>query len=299
MSGDFPEWKHDLPSFPHKMIQAPLEVAVAFYLEQIRRRADDGELAPFNFWFLCRGLLLGAMQSYASVCILLSAERPKPLMLQAGILNRALFETLVNISALLEVPQRAEILDREAFKSLALKYNDFVERHATDQRWQSYLDVYRRNLKSIAAVIGIKPKEMEDPSQISTEWPTPGVLIFGRPKRNVAAWVSGNRQEALRRLYAQYYPHQSELAHQRIAAVSAAMLVDNPDLQWNRGHGESDLVATAAFLLACILAELEAAAGFAPHPKLAELWAYLREINEDIESIWALRYRKLISPSEP
>jgi hypothetical protein len=296
MATDFPAWKHELPGFPHKMIDTPLRAAVDFVLEHIRRNTQDGNLTPFNFWLVCRGLLLGAMQSYASVCLLLSEKRPKPLMLQAGILNRSTFETLVNISALIEDPSRVQVLDREAFKSLALRYVDFRDRHGTEDKWKEYLAIYLKNLESIAALVGLGPADIAAPDKIVADWPTPGVLIFGRPSRKVAPWVSGNRREALKRLYDQHYPHQSELAHQRIAAVSAAMLVDHPEAQWNPGHGESGLVLTAAVLLACILAELQLGAGFAPHPKLAETWAYLRQMDEDVQYLWTLRYGALVSP---
>jgi hypothetical protein len=52
----------------------------------------DGRLQPPEVWDVLRGFLLAAMQTDASICILLSDRRPKPLMLHAGILNRSLFE---------------------------------------------------------------------------------------------------------------------------------------------------------------------------------------------------------------
>ena len=52
-----------------------------------------------------------------AVCLLLSEKRPKPLLLQAGILNRSLFETLVNIAALISEPAQTKILQREGFRA--------------------------------------------------------------------------------------------------------------------------------------------------------------------------------------
>ena len=296
MTNDFPEWKPELPVFRHEIIDTPLKQVVDFYLEHLKRDTQAGKLMPCNFWLVCHGFLLAARQSYASVCLLLSAKRPKPFMLQAGIINRSMFEILVNISALFEEPTRIEILNLEAFKSLALRYLDLRDQHSTEDKWGDYLEIFRRNLVSFAEMVGLSADAITDPKQISAEWPTPGILIFGSPRRKVAAWVTGNRQEMLKKLYAQYYPHQSELTHQRIAAVSAAMLVDNPNAQWNPGHGESSLVLTVAFLLACILAELQSAAGFGSHPKLTELWAYLREMDDNVTDLWELRYKDLVSP---
>jgi hypothetical protein len=73
------------------------------------------------------------------------------------------------------------------------------------------------------------------------------------------------------------------------------MLVDSPEEQWNPGYGESDLVTTALLLLACLLREIELAGGYAHHRKLAELWTYLREIDDESKDVWALRYAELSS----
>ena len=162
------------------------------------------------------------MQSYASVCILLSGKRPKPLMLQAWILNRSLFETLTNVIALIEEPTRIDILDRDAYRSMALRYIDQRQLFGDDPQWKEYLEVYSRSLAVIAKQIGLSADLVEEPSKIVVEWPTPGRLIFGQPSRGIPPWVSGERRAVLKRLYESNYSHQSELAHQRVAAVSAA-----------------------------------------------------------------------------
>ena len=297
MNADFPTWKNELPGFPHQLVNEPLRLTVEFHLEHIRRDSADGRLQPSNLWLLLRGLLLGAMQGYASVCLLLSAKRPKPLMLQAGIINRSMFETLVNGSALLEDPGRVDLLNKESFKHLALRYRDNQKQYGDVDKWKDFLAVFRKNLESSAGLFGIATSLIDNPDAIVAEWPTPGRLIFGSKKGKVAPWVSGNRQEVLGRLYRRHYPHQSALAHQRIAAVSAAVLVDNPEFQWNPGHGESNLVVDAALFLLCIVSELHYAAGYENEPRLAETWTYLREINDDVQELWDLRYGALVSKS--
>jgi hypothetical protein len=294
---DFPVWKHELPGFPHRVIDLPLKSVVDFYLTTLERGTRDGKLTPANLWIVCRGLLLGAIQSYVAVCLLLAEKRPKPLMLQAGILNRSIFETLVNIVALVEDPSRIRILDLEAFKSLALRYQDFSGRFGAEGKWAEYLAVYRKSVELAAKTLGLTLSEITDPTTIVADWPTPGRLIFGRPSQKIAPWVSGSRQDVLKKLYTMNYPHQSELSHQRIGAVSAALLVDKPEFQWNPGHGESNLVVTAAFLVASIVAELQAAGGYSRHPKLAELWAYLREMDDDVKELWEMRYESLVAPA--
>jgi hypothetical protein len=41
---------------------------------------------------------------------------------------------------------------------------------------------------------------------------------------------------------------------------------------------------------------LQLAAGLGPHPKLVETWTYLCQMDEDVQDLWALRYKALIVP---
>ena len=72
-----------------------------------------------------------------------------------------------------------------------------------------------------------------------------------------------------------------------------SMLVDQPEYQWNPGYGESHIVGTALLFVACILSETEAAGEYAGHARLAELWAYLRELDDEAMEVWTLRYEAL------
>src|SRR6266851_4819795 len=99
---DLPIWKQELPATPHKLLNDLATLLVAFYDEHLRRDAMDGRLRPREAWDLLRGFLIATMQTYASICILLAEKRPKPLMLQAGVLSRALFEILATVLGILE-----------------------------------------------------------------------------------------------------------------------------------------------------------------------------------------------------
>ena len=104
------------------------------------------------------------------------------------------------------------------------------------------------------------------------------------------------RLDVLRETYQYHYPHQSAQAYGRVAALAVALLVDDPDSQWNPGYGESNIVSTALLFLACILSELKADGGYQRHPKLAELWTYLRNIDGEATDLWTLRYEALLAP---
>ena len=294
---ELPIWKHELPATPHELLNNLVKVLVEFYGEHLRRDRADGRLQPGKAWYLLRGFLIAAMQTYASICMLLAEKRPKRLMLQADVLNRALFEILATVFAILEDPEpRARMLLRESHKAQATRYRYLNSRWGADPQWAEYLDVYRKGLPIIGKEIGLAPEDALRPEAIADEWPTPGVMIYGRPSRDVPPFVSGARLDVLRATYQYHYPHQSAQAHGRIATLAVALLVDDPDSQWNPGYGESNIVSTALLFLACILSELEAAGGYQRHPKLAELWTYLREIDGEAKDLWTLRYEALLAP---
>ena len=237
------------------------------------------------------------MQTYVSICMLLSEKRPKRLMLQADVLNRSLFEILATVFAILEDPEpRARMLLRESHKDQATRYRLLNSRWGGDPQWAEYLDVYRKGLLIIGKELGLAPADALRPEAIADKWPTPGVMIYGPRRRNVRPFISGARLDVLRETYQYYYPHQSAQAHGRIAALAVALLVDDPDSQWNPGYGESNIVSTALLFLTCILSELEAAGGYQRHPKLAELWTHLRNIDGKATDLWTLRYEALLAP---
>ena len=293
---ELPIWKQELPPTPHKLLNTLVIVLVEFYGEHLQRDRADDRLQPGKAWYLLRGFLIAAMQTYASICMLLSEKRPKRLMLQADVLNRTLFEILATVFAILENPgPRAQMLLRESHKAQATRYRYLNSRWGSDPKWAEYLDVYRKGLLILGKEIGLAPADALRPEAIADEWPTPGVMIYGRPSRKVRPFISGARLDVLRKTYQYHYPHQSAQAHGRIATLAVALLVDDPDSQWNPGYGESNIITTALLFLTCILSELEAAGDYQCHPKLAELWTYLRDIDGEATDLWTLRYEALLA----
>jgi len=295
---DLPKWTHEIPSIPHPLLNDAANLLTEFYKEHIQRDIEEGKLAPANCWTLLRGLLIAAMQTYASICLLLADKRPKPLMMQASILCRAMVETLATVLALTEKPEeRALVLRREWVKMLAVKYKREYHLFGDEQKWKEYLEVSRQGLTIILEEFGLPPEVLSDPGLIKDEWPTPGVMLWGSKKKALPSFVTGSRHAVLKEIYETHYAIQSAQAHARMAAVSIAFLVDQPEEQWNPGQGESNIVVTALLCLACILSEIEVSGGYSSHAKLAELWFYLRDMDDESKDVWALRYDALVKNS--
>lgn len=291
---ELPQWKHELPGIPHKLLDSPLGVAVEFYKEHIKRDVDAGRLKPPEYWIMIRGFLTAAMQTYASICLLLGDKRPKPMMLQANVLNRALFEIFATVLALTEDPeQRTQVLAREGYKQHLARLTHHSARFGNDPKWTEYLDVCRKGLAIIAKVMKLSAEEAKNPNVIKDKWPTLGTMVYGNRRHKIPPFVSGSRLAVLKEVYEFHYPQQSAQAHARAASLAVAMLVDDPSQQWNPGYGESHIVTTALLFLASILMEVESAGDYTVHPKLLELWTYLREIDGEARELWELRYASL------
>jgi len=289
-----PELKTQLPPSPFKLYNEPLQILIEFYKEHIRRDTDGGRLTPTESWVVLHGLLISAAQTYTGVCLLLSEKRPKRLMLQAAILNRPLLETFGNILSLCEAPKsRTRILVRESYKNLAETFLRYKSQFANVPKWKEYLNVYAESLTLFAKQLRISRHYVRNLSSIREQWPTPGRMIRGDRRRKQPPFLHGNRRAVFKTLYDSHYGHQSEQAHQRAAAVSAALVVDT-SAQWNPGLGESNLVLDALLFVTCIISELESKGRFPPHPKLRELWVYLIEANDEAKELWRLRYRSLL-----
>jgi hypothetical protein len=295
MNDGLPTWQHK-PSIriPHKVVNDALNVVVEYHKEHVRRDVEAGHLTPSRGWLFLRGLLISAMQTYAAICALLSKKRPKPLMLQANVLGRSLFEILTTVMAVVEnIGGRTDVLVREYVKMLAVTYKRYVDRFGNDPSWAEYLSVFRTRLDDLVKSTKVPADVIVNPNVIQDEWPTPGRMLKGTAKN--PPFVTESRHSVLKALYESHYGHLSAQAHARMAAISMAMLVDHPEERWNPGQDESNIVSTALLCVACIVTEIEAAAGYPHHSRLAELWTYLRTADGEAQEIWALRYDELVA----
>lgn len=184
-SGDPKKWVHKVQAVPHALLNDSAKLLIEFYKEHIRRDVNDGKVGPGDFWLILRGFSIAAMQTYAGICLLVSKKRPKPLM-QAAVLNRALFENLATVLSLTESPaERTPILIRDSIKLLASTYKRYTARFGEDPKWKEYLDVYRHNLLTMLQGQGLPLEILANPQIITDEWPTPGVMLWGSKKKKL------------------------------------------------------------------------------------------------------------------
>jgi hypothetical protein len=290
-----PRLKRDLPRFPHKLTHETLAAVTKYYTEHVRRDTAEARLAPSDMWRLVDGFVLAASQTYGAVCSLLADKRPKPLLLQAAVLNRSLYEILVTVCALFDNPaENTAALLTDSYRTIALKLADQTARFGTDPSWQTHLEVMRQHVARRAADIRLPEELAKSPKKIP-EWPTPGRLVFG--SRHAAPLVSGSRAAVLKELYRTHYGSQSAQAHGRVVTMAMAWFVEHPEEHVNPGHAESNQITFAQICLACLLSEITATARYDVHPRLLELWTYLREIDGEAKELWSVRYEQVLAPA--
>lgn len=277
----------DLLSVSHKTINDPLMKASRYFMEHVRRNVKDGSLTPELFGVTVCGLLISGVQTYAAICALVADRRPKTLPLQASILVRSLLEALGNLLALSENPQKRSFLfGCDGYRSAFEEYERLKAIFGNVPKWKDWLAQSDQLLKDHARLLGLTAQQSKDPAKhLPQRWPTPGKLL---------PMLTGTRLDAFKRLYEFWYATLSGYAHQRLRALSAALISDDPSLQWSPGRIESKVVSEATLFLLCILSEVEILGGFQPNVNLRVAWERVRSLDDMAETMVKARYEKLL-----
>jgi len=279
----------DLPSVSHKTIDGPLMKASRYFKEHLRR--NEGSLKPELFWITVRGLLISGEQTYAAICVLVADRRPKTLPLQASILVRSLLEALGNLLALSEdPPKRSFLFGCDGYRSAFDECQRLKAGFGNVAKWKHWLAQSEQLLKVHATLLGLTAQQANDPAKhLPKRWPTPGGLLDKKKPM-----LSGTRLTAFKQLYDFWYSTLSGYAHQRLRALSAALITDDPSLQWSPGRIESNVVSEATLFLLCILSEVEVLGGFQPNVNLRVAWERMRPLDDMSETMVKVRYGKLL-----
>ena len=277
----------DLPSISHKTIDGPLMKASRYFKEHVHRNSEDGSLQPELFWITVRGLLISGEQTYAATCVLLA--RTKALPLQASILVRSLLEALGNLLALSEDPQKRSFLfGCDGYRSAFEEHERLKADFGNVPKWKDWLTRSEQLLDNHATLLGLTARQTKDPAKhLPQRWPTPGGLLRKR-------MLSGTKLAAFKQLYDFWYATLSGYVHQRLRALSAALITDDTSLQWSPGRIESNVVFEATLFLLCILSEVEVLGGFPPNVNLRVAWERVRALDDMAGTMVKVRYGKLL-----
>jgi hypothetical protein len=265
-----------------KTIGDPLDTAFRYYRAQLehmpgRRWPRSGEMPALLF-----GFVVSTQQLYAATILLMADNRPKPLVMPAGVVARALVEGLGNLMAVLEAPDTATPLFlRDDFRNTALRASYLKQRFGSS----AHHEKEERKLADYGRAMKLSRAEMSDPEKALKEWPLPSRLL----KR-----LTGERHQVFEEVYRFWYRSLSALAHHRLTALQAAVFTEEQPNEETFVMYKSVTATLAVLVVLCVLSEVEDACGFQPNAPLRAAWEQVRWTHDIIQAAYDKRYRRLL-----
>ena len=288
-----------LPAVPYSRYRAAVDGAWRHIRTHLERDLRTDRLRPPARWVHAWGLALSSRQTFRAATILVSDRlHPETLPLQAAILVRSLLEALGNIMALTSSPTAPKWFVADGYRSQFERQQLLESRYRDQQRWTTWLAQMADLLRADAKFAKLSKRRTANPTKTIQPWPSPYWLTHPRRvrgrKRPLAVLLKGNRARLFNEAYHLWYAELSSYAHQRRDAAKTAIFSDDPASHWEPGRLESNVASEALIFFACILSELEAAAGMPPAPDLRALWALLWDLDEHAKEFVRIRYRRLL-----
>jgi hypothetical protein len=265
-----------------------IEQPVARTFNYLRAQIRWGRVPEVPFWFQISGLLASARLIYVGIVALQADRRPKRLVIPASILVRSLLETLANVMALAENPEKHSLLfTRDGYLN-AWRLIEQLKPHATGTEWEGWVESRQRDLERFAKHAHLSPEEAADPRKRLKEWPRMGNIY--KP----GGLITGDRATAFEILYVLWYRNLSSFAHQRLTAAAQAWIMEEGERPFDVDLAVSNVVFSSSMLMASILSEILLAGSFEGRPDLPALWAILEKGHPTAKRLLDLRYAKAL-----
>lgn len=287
-----------LPVFQYREIRTTLENVWRHISTHLNRGLNQGTLAPINYWWHLWGLALSTHQTYSAIALLLAERnRPNTLPLQASVLVRSELEALGNVMALTANPKAIRWFLADGYRNQAQQMRVLRERFGDQPKWKPWLDQMDKFSDMMADDARLGKRRRKHLNRIP-EWPTPHWLThpkgFKGRKRPLPVLLKGNRARLFKEAYSLWYSQLSSYAHQRAGATILAAFSNRPDLHDELGKLESNVISEALLFYACVMSELEKAAGMPPSADLRTMWLQLWKLDDYSKRFATIRYRRLL-----
>lgn len=267
-----------------KAIGDPLDSAFRYFHAQVERLPGRGWPRSGEVNDLLRGFVTSTHQLYAATILLMADDRPKPLILPAGIVARSLVEGLGNVLAILDAPATAPALFRKddylnTYKKAGYHRGRFgsTPGYKDDAR---KLAEYGRDLK-------LTEDEIANPEKLLAPWPAPGRLLS-------RDFLAGERRQVFEEIHGFWYRSLSALSHHRIAALQVAVFTEERPNEETFVMVKSVTASLAIVVALCVLSEVEAFCGLEPSPPLRAAWERVRSTHDIVTSVYRIRYARLL-----
>jgi hypothetical protein len=221
----------ELPDLGAPELLGPLQEAFVSIRDRLQARLRAYRSPTTSFWNTVFLMVLSSHHTMSASLFLVGDKRveeaaagmgPGPFPAQAVILQRALFELLGNVMALLEEPiSRDALFRRDGYREDLKLYRAQIPK-AGNPRWDRWLQRGEEQLRGKARFLRLTTIEAADPNQLRS-WPSPKALTTGRDL-NGRAWLSAERLRVIQTLYEDSYGPDSRVVHQKDSALRLARM---------------------------------------------------------------------------
>jgi hypothetical protein len=264
-------------------IDRPLRASFAYVRAHVERLPGRARMWPRSRKVrdVAGGFLLTTEQLYSSTIVLVADRRSQQAVVAAGVVARAIVESVGNLMAILQDPEPAI----EAFAR-----DDFRNFHARVQynvaRWGLEPVRELRKLRAYGRDLGLSEQETANPETLRW-WPTPDRLL----KRSDPPRLAGERRRVFEELHSFWYSSLSAMAHSRMTALQLAMFTEQSEdaATFNLAKSETAAIAILGFL--CVISEIELFFQLDPCVHLRAAWAYASRMNRLGGAVFAARYQ--------
>jgi hypothetical protein len=269
-----------------KDVRDPLDSAFRYFRAQIERLPGRNWPRSGEVRDLLRGFVISTQQLYEGTILLMADNRPKPLVLPAGVVARALVEGLGNLLAIVEAPESAAAFLKDDYLNTFRKAEYYRERFGNTPAMEKEL----KNLADYARAMKLTPEEIADPENRLKEWPTPRPLL----KR-----LTGERKQVFEEIYRFWYRSLSALAHHRLTALQVAVFTEEQPSEDTFFMVKSVTAALAVSVALCVLSEVEDFCRLKPNLPLRAVWGQMRDAHDIIAAVYRIRYARLLKMDPP
>ena len=265
-----------------KDIKDPLDSAFRYFRAQIEHLPGRDWPRSGEVRDLLRGFIISTQQLYAGTIILMADNRPKPLVLPAGVVARALVEGLGNLLAIVETPERAAAFLKDDYLNAIRKTEYYRERFGNTPGMEKEL----KHLADYARAMKLTPEEIADPEKRLKEWPMPRPLLKSH--------LTDERKQVFQEIYGFWYRSLSALAHHRLMALQVAVFTEEQPSEETFLMVKSVTAALAVSVALCVLSEVEDFCGLEPNLSLRAAWGQMRDAHEIVTTVYRIRYARLL-----
>jgi hypothetical protein len=211
-------------------------------------------------------------------------------LLAGAAIARVMFEGTLNLMAILENPEPAMIaFARDDYWSLRERLTYFARRFPDAEPTDL------ANLAEYASNLGISPEETaQQKTPKGSWWPKPSVML---KEGESPLSLRGERRAVCKELYDFWYGTLSAISHSRMAALRVAAFTEKHSDALAVTFTQARVTTASLGLVTslCVLAELEAHFGLALCVPLRAAWENVRKMDRLCESVYQLRYAKLLA----